>query len=89
MARNWRPTEFLYWSQIHTWQSGSPNPEPLQGLLTPAASQAALACGPAGSEHLLVEGDVWLFAFCPERQAALLQLGLGVVPVLIQNELLE
>lgn len=38
---------------------------------------------------LLVQRDVGLLALRPQGQAALLQLGLGVVPVLVQNELLQ
>lgn len=38
---------------------------------------------------LLVEGDVGLLALRPQGQAALLQLGLGVVPVLVQDKLLQ
>ena len=37
---------------------------------------------------LLVKGDVRLLALCPQGQTALLQLGFGIVPVLVQNELL-
>lgn len=43
----------------------------------------------AGWVGSLVQGDVGLFALRPQGQAALLQLGLGVVPVLVQNELLQ
>lgn len=41
------------------------------------------------SKYLLVQRNVWLLSFCPECQATLLKLGFGVIPILIQNKLLE
>lgn len=38
---------------------------------------------------LLVEWDVGLLALGSQGQTALLQLGLGVIPVLVQNKLLQ
>lgn len=38
---------------------------------------------------LLVEWDIRLLALCSQGQTTLLQLRLGVVPVLVQNELLQ
>lgn len=38
---------------------------------------------------LLVQRDVRLLALCSQGQTALLQLRLGVIPVLVQNELLQ
>ena len=44
--------------------------------------------GCVGQKDSLVQGDVWLLALGTQRQAALLKLGLRVVPVLVQNKLL-
>lgn len=41
------------------------------------------------NEYLLVQRNVWLLSFCPECQTALLKLGFRVIPVLIQNKLLQ
>lgn len=44
---------------------------------------------PISLESLLVQWDIGLLALCSQGQTALLQLRLGVIPVLVQNELLQ
>lgn len=50
----------------------------------PEVAGVSVFCG-----VLLVQRDVRLLALCSQGQTALLQLRLGVIPVLVQNELLQ